>query len=97
VNTGTTLAAALFPPPCATSLSCPQILWENGASIKDIYHNRASPDTDIGSVRVTCVVETADMDHAQGTIAALEDRGYEVCHLLWCGPFVAAQKCTRFN
>jgi len=81
---GCTLPPAVRVP--SLPLLPPQILWENGASIKDIYHNRASPDTDIGSVRVTCVVETADMDHAQRTIAALEDLGYEARFVLLSGP-----------
>lgn len=54
------------------------LLAKFGASIKDIYHNRASPDTDISSVRVTVVVETADLEHAQRVIDSLEERGYEI-------------------
>jgi len=55
-----------------------QLLADNGTSIKDIYHNRSLPDTDISSVRVTCVVETADLENAHKMFASLAAHGYEV-------------------
>lgn len=55
-----------------------KLLADNGTSIKDIYHNRSLPDTDISSVRVTCVVETADLDNAHKMFASLAAHGYEV-------------------
>jgi len=51
------------------------VLAECGTSIKDIYHNRSTPDTDISSVRVTCVVETADRDNAQRMHDTLVEHG----------------------
>jgi hypothetical protein len=57
---------------------CLQIIADAGGSIKDIYHNRSIPDTDISSVRVTCVVETADRENAQLLYDTLVDAGYEV-------------------
>ena len=55
-----------------------KVLADAGCSIKDIQHDRARTDTPISAVRVAVVVETADLAHAQATIAALEAAGYEV-------------------
>jgi hypothetical protein len=40
--------------------------------------SRARTDTPINAVRVTVVVETADLAHAEAALAALESHGYEV-------------------
>jgi threonine dehydratase len=58
--------------------SLTKLLADTGSSIKDIYHNRSLPDTDIASVRVTCVVETADIDSARIMFETLIANGYEV-------------------
>lgn len=55
-----------------------KILADSGTSIKDIYHNRSLPDTDISSVRVTCVVETADWEAAKRMFETLRSQGYEL-------------------
>lgn len=55
-----------------------RILADVGASIKDINHDRAVPDSDVGSVRVNCLVETADVEHARATVDTLEKKGYVV-------------------
>lgn len=54
------------------------MLAECGVSIKDIYHERAWSQDDIGSVRVRCIVESADRAAAQAMIERLRTTGYEV-------------------
>jgi hypothetical protein len=70
-GTGITLPA----PPSPSHPPVRQVLAECGTSIKDIYHNRSTPDTDISSVRVTCVVETADRENAQRMHDTLVEHG----------------------
>jgi threonine dehydratase len=55
-----------------------QLLADCSVSIKDIYHERAWVDTDIASVRVKCIVETADRSNAIAMFDALRNAGYEV-------------------
>jgi threonine dehydratase len=55
-----------------------RVIADAGASIKDIYHERAWVDSDIASVRVKCVVECADRAAALSMFEALETKGYVV-------------------
>lgn len=55
-----------------------RVIADAGASIKDIYHERAWLDGDIASVRVKCVVECADHDAARSLFDHLEQKGYHV-------------------
>ena len=45
---------------------------------QDIYHERAWVDTDISSVRVKCIVETADRASARAMFEMLAASGYDV-------------------
>jgi len=58
-----------------------EVLCEEGASIKDIYHERAWLYTSIDQVRVKCVVELQGKDHAMRLKKALLNKGYP---LNWC-------------
>jgi threonine dehydratase len=58
-----------------------EVLCEEGASIKDIYHERAWLYTSIDQVRVKCVVELQGKEHAMRLKKALLDKGYP---LNWC-------------
>lgn len=53
-----------------------QTLFEEGASIKDIYHERAWLYTSIDQVKVKCVVELQGKEHAMRLKKALLDKGY---------------------
>ena len=53
-----------------------EVLCEEGASIKDIYHERAWLYTSIDQVRVKCVVELQGKEHAMRLKKALLDKGY---------------------
>ena len=52
------------------------LLAEQGASIKDIYHERAWLHTAIDQVQVKCVVELQGKEHARTLKRALIDAGY---------------------
>jgi len=54
------------------------LLAEQGASIKDIYHERAWLHTNVDQVQVKCVVELQGKDHACRLRAALKAAGYPV-------------------
>uniref|UniRef100_A0A7S2UXC5 Serine racemase n=1 Tax=Fibrocapsa japonica TaxID=94617 RepID=A0A7S2UXC5_9STRA len=49
-----------------------------GASIKDIYHERAWLHTSIDMVQVKCVIETTGAKHAERVHEMLKDEGYEI-------------------
>lgn len=53
-----------------------ELLSEQGASIKDIYHERAWLQTNVDQVQVKCVVEMQGKDHAERLHAALIKAGY---------------------
>jgi threonine dehydratase len=53
-----------------------ELLAQEGASIKDIYHERAWLHSNIDQVMVKCVVELQGRDHAKQVKRALKDRGY---------------------
>ncbi|MGK3736918.1 MAG: threonine dehydratase [Bacillariaceae sp.] len=55
-----------------------QLLSEMGASIKDIYHERAWLHTSVDRVQVKCVVELTGIDHAELLKKALIDNGYPI-------------------
>jgi threonine dehydratase len=52
------------------------LLAEMGASIKDIYHERAWLHTSVDRVQVKCVVELNGKDHSDRLKKALTDAGY---------------------
>eukprot|EP00053_Salpingoeca_punica_P009377 m.84039 g.84039 ORF g.84039 m.84039 type:complete len:448 (-) comp15003_c0_seq1:173-1516(-) len=47
------------------------LIAQCGASVKDLFHERAWLETDVASVQVKCVVETRDRDHAEELRVAL--------------------------
>ena len=55
-----------------------QLLSEEGASIKDIYHERAWLHTSVDQVQVKCVVELQGTEHGKRVKQALIDNGYPV-------------------
>jgi threonine dehydratase len=55
-----------------------RVLADSGASIKDIFHERAWVDSDVAVVRVKVVVEVADRAAGTQMFAALEAKGYSV-------------------
>jgi len=56
------------------------ILAAEGASIKDIYHERAWLHTSVDQVQIKCVVELQGKDHAERLQNALHAKGYP---LVW--------------
>ncbi|KAL7559696.1 hypothetical protein ACA910_017599 [Epithemia clementina (nom. ined.)] len=52
------------------------LLSEQGASIKDIYHERAWLHSSVNFVKVRCVVELQGQEHGQRLKRALEQAGY---------------------
>lgn len=56
------------------------LLWNSGASVKDIYHERAWVHASVSHVAVRCVVETQSYDHALEVKRQLEEAGYP---LIW--------------
>jgi threonine dehydratase len=55
-----------------------EILYREGASIKDIYHERAWLHSSVDQVQVKCVVELQGTDHGKRVKQALLDSGYPV-------------------
>lgn len=53
-----------------------KVLSDNGASIKDIYHERAWLQSSVSHVHVKCVIETLSADHALQVRDALKSSGY---------------------
>ena len=49
-----------------------------GASVKDIYHDRAFATSDLSTVDVSCIVETAGPAHVQRMLDALAHEGFDV-------------------
>jgi threonine dehydratase len=56
------------------------LLADEGASIKDIYHERAWLHSSVSQVQVKCVVELQGIDHGQRVKSALLAAGYPI---LW--------------
>lgn len=55
-----------------------ELMCDYGASIKDIYHERAWLHTNVDQVQVKCVVELQGKEHADRLKKALIDEGYPV-------------------
>ena len=53
-----------------------EVLSQEGASIKDIYHERAWLHSNIDQVMVKCVVELQGVEHAKKVKRALLEKGY---------------------
>jgi threonine dehydratase len=53
------------------------LLGEHGASIKDMYHERAFLQSNIDFVKVKCVVELQGLEHAERIDKVLVENGYE--------------------
>jgi threonine dehydratase len=51
-------------------------LAECGASVRDIAHDRAFAGDDLNEVKVRCLVETRDAEHAKSLQARLKEEGY---------------------
>ena len=54
------------------------VIAQEGASIRDIEHDRTFSGEDLASVNVYCVVETRDFDHAQRLRDRLTAQGYRI-------------------
>ena len=54
------------------------LLGELGASIKDIYHERAWLHTSVDQVQVKCVVELNGKEHRDTVKRGLMEKGYEI-------------------
>jgi threonine dehydratase len=54
------------------------LLSELGASIKDIYHERAWLHTSVDQVQVKCVVELQGKEHRERVRSALIENGYPI-------------------
>ncbi len=54
------------------------LIAEEGASVHDIYHDRAFSGEDISEVTIRCVVETRDAEHAAALVLRLQREGYVV-------------------
>jgi threonine dehydratase len=54
------------------------IIAEEGASVKDIAHDRAFAQDDLNTVVVHCVVETRDADHIAALHQRLAREGFKV-------------------
>ncbi len=55
-----------------------ELLCELGASIKDIYHERAWLHSNVDQVQVKCVVELQGKEHANKLRKALVEKGYPI-------------------
>jgi len=54
------------------------ILAEEGASVRDVEHDRAFAGDDVSQVVVHCVIETRDRDHAARVRQRLKREGFQV-------------------
>lgn len=52
-----------------------EIIASQGASVKDIFHERAFSTSSLSEVSVVCTVETRDQDHVDALFAKLTERG----------------------
>jgi len=55
-----------------------QAIAAQGASVKQIEHERAFASPDISTVEVICTVETRDREHVDAVCAALQEQGIRV-------------------
>ena len=54
------------------------VLAQVGASVKDIFHDRAFATSDLSTVDVACIVETRSPAHARELVDTLENKGFDV-------------------
>jgi len=55
-----------------------KVIAETGASVKDLFHERAFVDSDLMTIMVRCVVETRDAKHAQDLFNHLTAAGHKI-------------------
>ncbi len=55
-----------------------ECIGEQGANIREVRHDRAVDDLDVGEAYLVFQVETSGRGHAENVVAAIEDCGYEV-------------------
>ena len=55
-----------------------RLLCDEGASIKDIYHERAWLHSTVDQVQVKCVIELNGEEHAERVKKTLLERGYPI-------------------
>lgn len=55
-----------------------RLLADEGASVKDIYHERSWLHSSVSNVQMRCVVEMRGREHTEALMAALEREGYPV-------------------
>ena len=60
------------------------LLWQEGASVKDIYHERAWLESAVDKVQMKCVIEVTSRTHGEAVRHALE-KEYGLTHMQW-GP-----------
>lgn len=53
------------------------LLGEHGASIKDMYHERAFLHSNVDFVKVKCVIELQGLEHARKIHKILEENEYD--------------------
>ena len=53
-----------------------RVIAENGASVRDISHDRAFSGPDVSAVNVVCTLETRDHEHVKRLSAALREAGF---------------------
>jgi hypothetical protein len=66
-----------------------------GASVKDIYHERAWLDSDVMSVQIKCVVETRSLEHSKELHDTLLREGYRSAHV-GLYSYIHERACARF-
>lgn len=54
------------------------VLATVGASVKDIFHDRAFATSDLSTVDVVCIVETRGPAHAKELVSTLSNEGFDV-------------------
>lgn len=62
-----------------------RLVADSGASIKDVFHERAWLESDIFGVQVKCVVETRDWQHVEQLRLNLDKAGYSTMWGSWDG------------
>jgi len=55
-----------------------RLIADTGASVKDLFHERAFVDSDLMTIMVRCVVETRDAKHAQELFQHLTNAGHVI-------------------
>lgn len=70
-----------------------RFLADAGASLKDIYHERAWLQSAVDRVQVRCVIETADQQHADEVRSALEQSRWPV---VWGDAATVSEQLEEF-